>query len=155
SSIVIMLCGTAFPRTRMVHHLLVLAAGIAACAALGGLAYYLLSLWEAASYLRQRRLAPGSAFPDRPPVSILKPLKGVDPEIYESCRSHCLKTYPQYELIFGVSDPADPAVELVHRLKKEFPERTIELVVCSQKLGTNVKVSNLVQMLSGARFDHL
>jgi len=139
----------------MIHHLLVLAAGIAACAALGGLAYYLLGLWGAASYLRQRRLASVNAFQTLPPVSILKPLKGVDPEIYESFRSHCLQNYPKYELIFGVSDPEDPAVELVHRLKKEFPDRAIELVVCSQKLGTNVKVSNLVQMLSAARFDHL
>lgn len=139
----------------MIHHLLVLAAGIAACAALGGLAYYLLGLWGAASYLRQRRLASVNAFQTLPPVSILKPLKGVDPEIYESFRSHCLQNYPKYELIFGVSDPEDPAVELVHRLKKEFPDRAIELALCSQKLGTNVKVSNLVQMLSAARFDHL
>ena len=48
-----------------------------------------------------------------PPVSILKPLKGIDPEIYESFRSHCLQDYPEYEIIFGVSDPDDPAVASV------------------------------------------
>ena len=47
------------------------------------------------------------------PVSILKPLKGTDPDIYESFRSHCLQDYPEYEIIFGVSDPADPAVASV------------------------------------------
>jgi len=139
----------------MVHHTLTIAIGVAACGSLGGLAYYLLGLWGARTYLRQRRDAPGTEGPGLPPVSILKPLKGVDPEIYESFRSHCLQKYPQYELIFGVSEADDPAVELVHRLQREFPERAIELVICGQKLGTNVKVSNLVQMLGAARFDHL
>jgi ceramide glucosyltransferase len=105
--------------------------------------------------LRQRQESPAADASTLPAVSILKPLKGVDPEIYESFRTHCLQDYPQYELIFGVSDREDPAVSLVQRLQKEFPERAIQLVVCSQKLGTNLKVSNLVQMLGAARFDHL
>ena len=56
-----------------------------------------------------------------PPISILKPLKGTDPEIYESFRSHCLQDYPEYEIIFGVSDPDDPAIESVKELQREFP----------------------------------
>lgn len=139
----------------MVHHALTALTGIAAGASLGGLAYYFLGLWGSYSYLRQRRET--SAVNDNtfPSVSIFKPLKGVDPEIYESFRSHCLQDYPQYELIFGVSDPEDPAVALVHQLQKEFPDRAIQLIICSQKLGTNVKVSNLVQMVSVARFEYL
>ncbi len=90
-----------------------------------------------------------------PPVSILKPLKGTDPDIYESFRSHCLQDYPEYEIIFGVSDPDDPAVASVQQLQREFPERSIRLVVCPNKLGANVKVSNLEQMLSAARYQHL
>ena len=90
-----------------------------------------------------------------PPVSILKPLKGEDPEIYESFRSHCLQDYPEYELIFGVSDPADPALHAVERLRREFPHRAIQLVVCPQQLGANTKVSNLAQMLKAARYDCL
>jgi ceramide glucosyltransferase len=139
----------------MGHHVLTIAIGITTAASLGGLAYYLLGLWGARSYLRQRQESPAADASTLPAVSILKPLKGVDPEIYESFRTHCLQDYPQYELIFGVSDREDPAVSLVQRLQKEFPERAIQLVVCSQKLGTNLKVSNLVQMLGAARFDHL
>jgi ceramide glucosyltransferase len=60
-----------------------------------------------------------------------------------------------YEIIFGVSDPADPAIELVERLKKEFPQRQIRLIVCSKNLGANTKVSNLAQMLPTARYEHL
>src|SRR6266436_65947 len=81
-----------------------------------GLAYYLLCLWGARSFVRDSR-APLPVF--TPPVSILKPLRGTDPEIYESFRSHCLQDYPEYETIFGVSDPDDPAVRLVQRLKSE------------------------------------
>ena len=81
------------------------------------------------------------------PVSILKPLKGTDPEMYESFRSHCLQDHPEYEIIFGVSDPADPALQLVERLKLGVPEMSIRWMVCSKNLGANTKVSNLAQML--------
>ena len=118
--------------------------------------YYVLVLWSAASFLRGQRpdkgVRPTEALP---PVSILKPLKGVDPEIYESFRSHCLQDYPEYQIIFGVSDPDDPAVPSVRQLQQEFPNRDIELVVCRDKLGANVKVSNLEQMLSAARYKYL
>lgn len=90
-----------------------------------------------------------------PPISILKPLKGTDPEIYESFRSHCRQEYPDYEIIFGVSDPNDPAIESVSALQREFPERRIQLVVSPEILGANVKVSNLAQMLTEARNDYL
>ena len=90
-----------------------------------------------------------------PPVSILKPLKGTDPDIFESFRSHCLQDYPEYEIIFGVSDPDDPAVASVQQLQREFPDHAIRLVVSPDKLGANVKVSNLEQMLSAARYQHL
>jgi ceramide glucosyltransferase len=90
-----------------------------------------------------------------PPVSILKPLKGTDPDIYESFRSHCLQDYPEYEIIFGVSDANDLAIESVKRLQREFPERGIQCVVCPKILGANVKVSNLVQMLAAANYEHL
>ena len=56
-----------------------------------------------------------------PSVSILKPLKGTDPEMYESLRSHCLQDYPEYEIIFGVSEANDPAIQFVERIKTEFP----------------------------------
>ena len=90
-----------------------------------------------------------------PPISILKPLKGIDPEIYESFRSHCLQDYPEYEIIFGVSDANDPAIESVKALQREFPDRRIQMIVSSKILGANVKVSNLAQMMTEARYDYL
>jgi len=125
--------------------------------ALAGAGYYLACLWSAWSYLQdaQARLREhANVGVNLPPVSILKPLKGIDPEIYESFRSHCDQDYPaEYEIIFGVSEANDPAVEIVKRLQQEFPQRQIQLVVCSERLGVNVKVSNLVQMVRAARYD--
>jgi ceramide glucosyltransferase len=125
--------------------------------AAGGIAssslYYLLCLWSAARFLRERNNAHPSA--SLPPISILKPLKGTDPEIYESFRSHCLQDYPEYEIIFGVNDPNDPAIESVKELQREFPDRRIQLVVSTKILGANVKVSNLAQMLAEARYHRL
>src|SRR5579871_945965 len=93
-------------------------------------AYYFLCLWAAAGFLRARRAARQIQFAENlPPVSILKPLKGIDPDIYESFRSHCLQDYPEYEIIFGVSDPSDPAVASVEQLRREFPDRSIQLIV--------------------------
>jgi ceramide glucosyltransferase len=138
----------------MVQNLVRLLETIAVVGAAAGCGYYLLCLWSARNFLRDARQGV-SAATWAPPVSILKPLRGTDPDIYESFRSHCLQHYPEYELIFGVSDPDDPAVELVERLQAEFPARNIRLVVCPKVLGTNLKVSNLAQMLPLARYDYL
>jgi ceramide glucosyltransferase len=109
----------------------------------------------AAGFLRKRRADRACPSQSLPPVSILKPLKGTDPEIYESFRSHCLQDYPEYEIVFGASDPNDPAVASVQKLQREFPGYPIRLVVCPEKLGPNVKVSNLEQMLQAAQYEHL
>jgi len=138
----------------MFQHAIRIAELIAVLGSFSSIAYYILSIWSAKRFLRNAANI-SAAVPASTPVSILKPLKGTDPEMYESFRSHCVQNYPQYEIIFGVSDPADPALELVERLRKEFPECTIRLIICSEILGTNVKVSNLVQMAREARYDIL
>jgi len=126
----------------------VVAAGLALC----GMGFYVLCLWSAHAF---RRLSRKKLAAFTPPVSILKPLRGVDPQMYESFRSHCIQDYPEYEIIFGVSEADDPAVEAVHRLMREFPNCQVQLVVCPNILGNNRKTSNLVQMLSQAQYDHL
>jgi ceramide glucosyltransferase len=125
-----------------------LAAGFALC----GMGFYLLCLWSARRF-QQAGSQPQPAI--APAVSILKPLRGVDPQMYESFRSHCVQDYPQYEIIFGVSEPDDPAVEGVQQLIREFPDCKIRLLVCPEVLGNNRKTSNLVQMLAFAQYDHI
>ncbi len=126
---------------------------VAAAGAVCGTVFYVVSIICAWRFLR---LAHAPAHPNEArPVSILKPVRGADPYAYECFRSHCLLDYPEYEIIFGVHDAADPAVPLVERLQKEFPDRRIELIVCPRDLGANRKVSNLIQMFSAARHDYL
>jgi ceramide glucosyltransferase len=128
---------------------------VTALLTLAGLAYLLLALWGArdfAHYWRGRRLDRGFA----PDVSILKPVKGVDPQMYAGLVSHCRQLYAgSFEIIFGVSSLDDPAVGEIERLRAEFPECAIRLVECRERLGTSGKVSNLVQMLRETRFDHV
>src|SRR6202158_5941577 len=114
----------------MMHFILITIQVVAVVGTVSSSIYYLLCLWSAAAFLREREAGEGA----RPtqallPISILKPLKGTDPEMYESFRSHCLQDYPEYEIIFGVSDPNDPAIDSVKELQREFPNRRIQLVV--------------------------
>src|SRR5215475_4676865 len=125
-----------------------IAAGLAVC----GMGFYLLCLWSAGRFQRD---AHGRSPSAAPPVTILKPLRGVDPQMYESFRSHCVQDYPEYEIIFGVSEADDPAVEAVEQLMREFPQCKIRLQVCPEVLGNNRKTSNLVQMLAFAQYDHI
>ncbi|MGD1064286.1 MAG: bacteriohopanetetrol glucosamine biosynthesis glycosyltransferase HpnI [Terracidiphilus sp.] len=121
--------------------------------AVAGMGYFLASLAAARSFLRERR-APRAEF--APGVSILKSLKGLDPGMMDAFRSHCRQNYAgEFELLFGVSSLDDPAAAAVTALKAEFPERTIRLVECPERLGTNGKVSTLAQVARHARYDIL
>jgi len=93
--------------------------------------------------------------PRMPPVTLLKPLCGAEPGLYEHLRSFCRQDYPEYQIVFGVRDLADPACAVVERLIKEFPALPIEIVVNPQQHGSNAKISNLVNMLPRARHDVL
>ena len=117
------------------------------------MAYCILVLFAAISF----RLYTRQRLPEfTPAVSILKPVKGLDPGMMEAFRSHCNQNYAgSYELIFGAGTEDDPAVAAVHQLIAEFPNHTIKLVLCPERLGTNGKVSNLVQMLPHAQHDFL
>jgi ceramide glucosyltransferase len=128
---------------------------IAAVGIVSSSLYYLLCLWSAAKFLRAPRTAADTAASFLPPISVLKPVKGVDPEMYESFRSQCLQDYPFHEVIFGVSEHDDPAIGYIKELMSESPRGTILWKVCPEALGTNVKVSNLAQMLDLASCEYL
>jgi ceramide glucosyltransferase len=139
----------------MIHWITLALEVISTLGTISSLVYYLVSSRSAAQFYAGQIAARSCAFSFMPPISILKPLKGTDPGMYESFRSHCLQDYPQYEILFGVSEENDPALELVKQLKTEFPEREIRIVYCERNLGANIKVSNLAQMLPQARYEHL
>ena len=114
-------------------------------------AYLGIALWAVL-----RRAARAVASPSVwPAVSVLKPLCGVETGTYDCLRSFCALTYPRYEIVFGVQDPADPAVAIAERLVREFPSLRLRIVADRRQHGANRKVSNLINMLSVAAYDHL
>jgi ceramide glucosyltransferase len=119
----------------------------------------LLALWGARDFEHsgRRTSAAGSGQPGyAPDVTILKPLKGVDARMYAGFVSHCKQEYAgRFEILFGVSSMDDPAAGEIERLRAEFPECTIRLIECPERLGTSGKVSNLIQMLRQANYDYI
>jgi ceramide glucosyltransferase len=90
-----------------------------------------------------------------PPVTLLKPLCGAEHGLYERLRSFCQQDYRQFQIVFGVRDPADPALIVVRRLQQEFPSLPIDVVASPQLHGSNYKISNLINMVEHARHEVL
>ena len=114
-------------------------------------AYALIALVSRARTYRPGVHAGSVSAPARQPVTVLKPLCGDEPRLEENLVTFCEQTYPEYQLLFGVRDPLDPAIAVVQRLKARYPQRDIELVVDSRVHGSNLKVSNLINIESSAR----
>lgn len=119
-------------------------------------AYACLSLW---AWYRCERLRkhPRADVNERASqaVSILKPLHGAEPGLYENLKSFCRQQYGGYEILFGVRSPDDPAIAVVQRLQREFPGLPMALVIDPTVHGANLKVSNLINLLAQARHDWL
>ncbi len=90
-----------------------------------------------------------------PAVSLLKPLCGLEPELYENLRSYFELDYPTVQIVFGVQDPGDPARQVAERLRTEFPQSEVAIVVDRRQHGSNPKLSNLINMMAAARHDIL
>ena len=90
-----------------------------------------------------------------PPITILKPLCGDEPMLEEALASCCTQAYPAFQIVFGIQDPADPALAVVQRLRQRFPACDMTVVVDSTPHGPNRKVANLINMLPSARHELL
>lgn len=102
--------------------------------------FWLVALYLVHDFFRQPRPQPDCSF--APPVSILKPVKGLDVEAYENFASFCRQDYPDFELLFGVADPDDPVIPVIERLKRDFPQVPIRLYLI-EPFGANRKASLL------------
>jgi ceramide glucosyltransferase len=114
-------------------------------------AYYLIALYSAWRFFGRsaRRDAPIAGF--TPPVSNLKPVRGVDPDAFENFASFCRQDYPDYELLFCVGDEADPVLPVIEKLMRDFPERRIRVLFGSGGKGSNDKVVKLDRLVSEAQ----
>ncbi|EIF31080.1 hopanoid biosynthesis associated glycosyl transferase protein HpnI [Burkholderia sp. Ch1-1] len=86
-------------------------------------------------------------------VSVLKPLCGAEPRLYENLRTFCEQRHGYFQLVLGVSSPDDPAIAVVRRLQAAYPTHDIELAIDTRVHGSNLKVSNLINMAERARHE--
>ena len=91
----------------------------------------------------------------RPPISVLKPLHGDEPLLEQALASFCAQAYPEMQIVFGVQDANDPAVQVVGRLRRAFPDLDMDLVIDPTPHGSNRKVANLINMFPSARHNVL
>ena len=119
--------------------------------ALAPFGYYIVAIIAARRFFAKRSLPPAADF--TPPISILKPIYGLDRETYENYASFCRQDYPEFEILFCVSDDRDPAVPVIQKIIVDFPERSIRLLVGSEPLGASDKVNKLCRMVCEARHE--
>jgi len=141
----------------MVRHLLAIIGmtGLAVTAFHAVLALVAVLAWQVRAAATRSLRAHQARMPRLPPVTLLKPLCGAEPGLYRQLRSFCLQDYADFQIVFGVRDADDPALEIAARLAAEFPQLPIDIVVDPRQHGANAKASNLINMLAHARHDVL
>ncbi len=118
--------------------------------------YYALALWSSWRFFAAARAKAGPARSSfTPPVSNLKPVRGLDPDAYENFASFCRQDYPEYEVLFCVGDTSDPVLPVLQRLVRDFPECRIRILIGSGRQATNDKVAKLARMVEEAAYEHL
>jgi ceramide glucosyltransferase len=115
--------------------------------------YYSLALFSSWRFFRTKAVQPSQSF--TPPISNLKPVRGLDTDAYENFASFCRQDYPEYEVIFCVGDTEDPALPVIEQIKKDFPDTRIRVLFGSGRVAANDKVAKLARMSSEAAYEHL
>jgi ceramide glucosyltransferase len=112
--------------------------------------YYLIALYSTWAYFRRAPKADARGAGFTPPVSNLKPIRGLDPGAYENFASFCRQDYPEYEIVFCVDGRDDPVLPVIEKLIRDFPQRRIRVLFGSGRIATNDKVAKLARMVSEA-----
>src|SRR5580693_4364742 len=112
--------------------------------------YYFLALYSSWRFFRNARKS-SRRLDYTPPVSNLKPIRGLDTEAYENFASYCNQDYPDYELLFGIGDGDEAVLEVIEKLKRDFPEQRIRVVHVSGHTAPNDKVVKLARLVSEAQ----
>jgi ceramide glucosyltransferase len=127
-------------------------AGLLLLLSISAIAYYGYAIYAATKFFADLPVYDQNF---HPPISILRPICGIDSKTYENLASFCQQEYPEYQIIFGVQDPQDPSMEVVRQLIKDFPNLDIQVTASLHHLGANRKVSNLAHAVTKAKYDVL
>jgi ceramide glucosyltransferase len=122
---------------------------------IAGSLYWILCLLAVMRFQIQRPSPPEYSFTRWPPVTILKPVRGLEKNQEENFRSTCLQDYPEFQVVFSIQDPDDPALPLLKKMEQEFGSKRVSVVVENRHVGANGKINNLVGALPHARYDIL
>jgi ceramide glucosyltransferase len=117
--------------------------------------YYLLALYSSWRFFLHAKTPNGGRPGFTPPVSNLKPVRGLDPDAYENFASFCRQDYPEYEIVFCIGDRDDPALPVIEKVARDFPGRSIRVLFSAGSTASNDKVAKLVRLTSEARYEHL
>ena len=127
--------------------------GVFVVAGAAGVAYLAFALRNTLTFGNRRK---GDTLTDfTPPITVFKPLGGDEPGLFETLCSVCEQRYPQFQVIFGVRDPADPAAEIARRVIERFSQRDVSLVIAGPSQAPNLKMASVLNMVPGAKHDIL
>ena len=117
--------------------------------------YYIIALFSAWRFFRRSHgpVASNSSF--TPPVSVLKPVRGLDPDAYDNFASFCRQDYPEYEIVFCVGDRSDPVLPVIEKVIADFPRQSIRVLFGTGREATNDKVAKLARLAKEARYETL
>jgi len=117
--------------------------------------YYLLVLHSSWRFFRRSSIEAATKSDFTPPASILKPVRGLDPEAYENFASFCNQDYPEYEVVFCLGDTDDPSLAVIEQLQRDFPGCAIRVLFRSGRSASNDKVAKLDQLVNEAHYEYL
>lgn len=122
---------------------------------IGGSIYGFLCMLAVLRFCKQPASSSRHSFPEWPPVTVLKPVCGLEKNHKESLRSACVQDYPNYQVVFAVQDSQDAVVPLLKEIEEEFGQERVSIAIENRQAGPNRKINNLLSALSNARYNTL